>query len=1456
MMKANFFSAAGSCKFWMVTLVMAFLAQTQVTAQCTLVSNGLSNISLDGSCATGFTLLPSLVLANTTSCPAGNLQVQVLRNGAYVPAVGNATVSTIDIGKTLTVRTRDLVSGNSTWGSILVEDKLAPTVVCTDITIPCNSPVPAFPTVSGTSSVTFTDNCGTATISSVDVETVDVACTATINGRTGISYAIKRQHTATDAQGNVSAVCTQWIYFTRTAINPLTAFPADITLNGCASDTTPNATGRPSVGGGFCEVNVTSFDQVIPVCDGTRKILRTWTIINWCAVPPATPLVGVQIIKVQDVTGPSLVGAAPADVTISTDPNTCDRDYNLPDVIVTDECSRLTSLKAIYSVGGAVKQLNGNFATFPGNNLWNKDTLGVLGVINDLPIGTTEVTYTMTDDCGNTASFIHKVTVADLIPPTAVCDKNTIASVGSDGTTFINATTFDDGSYDNCGPVYFKARRMDAGCGQNTDFHDQVKFCCDDIGKVITVVFRAYDVNPGTGSVSQSTLADNSNDCMVQVEVQDKLRPTCSAPANVTVSCKTFDPSYWAYGTATATDNCSTPTLTVSVDDASFDKTCNRGQIRRTWEAKDATGLTSRCTQTITVTYDQDYFLHFPGDVTVTVCNGTGTYGEPKIFRKDCELTAVTFSDDTLKVVPDACFKILRKWKVINWCTFNVNAPVTSVPNPLGANTDVKVTPYPAATTGIPADSISTSASIAVGLAPIDYRQFWSANSNCYEYTQIISVNDTQAPTINGTAPADVTINDLSANSPQWYNSANNAIYPDQNGDPVFFNDPVTNIHDLCEGQVDLNINASDLCTGTNLYVRYLLFIDTDGDGTMETVVNSASIPEPGFLNIGNAFNPNYSGGLATRIDGREFTQNIGTPLRDNRFKFTVQRTVANGTVTAAVRFNTIANPNTFVQPQLPYGKHKIKWFVGDNCGNEAAREQIITIRDGKAPTVVCHNINVNIMPTGMIDVWDVEPLEYTEDNCTPTALLQTAICESCTTFPLDANGLPVKSVRFDCGDIGAKIVRIWSRDLSNPRNADFCEATVMVQDNLSPKSCTSGNKSLAGDIKGTDKTGVPQGAQGVAVTLNVAQSNSVPAGVFNFTTGTAGAYSFLNAVPTTANSTITPLNNNSQLNGVNMLDVLKIQRHILGLDPLANNYRQIAADVNNSGSITSSDIVELRKLILGAYAAFPAVESWTFVPKSFTFANANNAFVTVVPKVATIPATPNNDMHLDFEAIKMGDVTGDVTYNILMSADDRTASTLYFDAAESTVAAGQEFTVNFKGSVAAEAAQFTMALNGLEVVGTDLAENSFAIHNGALTVATDVNNFAVTFRAAKAGSLSNMISASSKITAAAAFAGAERYDVAFRFNGIVAGNGFELMQNVPNPVKNSTVISFNLPEAGAATLTFTNVEGRTIKVVKGDFAKGLNTVTVNRAELAAGVIFYQLDSKSNSDVKKMIIVE
>lgn len=124
-------------------------------------------------------------------------------------------------------------------------------------------------------------------------------------------------------------------------------------------------------------------------------------------------------------------------------------------------------------------------------------------------------------------------------------------------------------------------------------------------------------------------------------------------------------------------------------------------------------------------------------------------------------------------------------------------------------------------------------------------------------------------------------------------------------------------------------------------------------------------------------------------------------------------------------------------------------------------------------------------------------------------------------------------------------------------------------------------------------------------------------------------------------NYTITPLYDVDYLNGVSTLDLLLINRHILGQELLNSPYKMIAADANVSGTITTFDIVELRKLILGIITDLPDNTSWRFLDKSFIFPDPLEPFSVQFPEEINTLVTSGqpNPSVLDFWGIKVGDV-------------------------------------------------------------------------------------------------------------------------------------------------------------------------------------------------------------------------
>ena len=163
---------------------------------------------------------------------------------------------------------------------------------------------------------------------------------------------------------------------------------------------------------------------------------------------------------------------------------------------------------------------------------------------------------------------------------------------------------------------------------------------------------------------------------------------------------------------------------------------------------------------------------------------------------------------------------------------------------------------------------------------------------------------------------------------------------------------------------------------------------------------------------------------------------------------------------------------------------------------------------------------------------------------------------------------------------------------------------------------------------------------------------------------------------------------------------------HILGVEPFDSPYKMIAADANKSGSITTFDMIELRKLILGIYTELPNNTSWRFVDKAFSFPNANNPFQTIFPESISIADAMAHQMGEDFVGVKVGDVNNTVVANATMEAEERSVGTALFDIEDRKVKAGEVFEVSFKSAQLLKGFQFTMLLKGLETIGVQESDN------------------------------------------------------------------------------------------------------------------------------------------------------
>jgi hypothetical protein len=907
--------------------------------------------------------------------------------------------------------------------------------------------------------------------------------------------------------------------------------------------------------------------------------------------------------------------------------------------------------------------------------------------------------------------------------------------------------------------------------------------------------------------------------------------PACVASPDVSVLCDQFDPSLLAYP-GIESQSSSVVSVSVLLDYSLFDTICLRGRIARTFVVYDSTGASGSCTQHIDVAYQQDYFIRFPNDVIVTSCNGAGGYGQPVFYGEDCELLAASSEDEVSSVVPDACFRIQRHWTIINWCTFDPALPLIEVPNP----TPSAVANHPSNLPGPTVSSIQTAGdpwrSTIVKLSPTDpsptnFSVYYDSNANGYKYTQLIKIVDMQDPDVVAAPVGEQPVNDLTVNDAQLWNE-------------LYWWDDVNGIHDLSEAEADISIQATDACSDVN--IGFQLFLDLNGDGVMETRLDSDELGAAGL-----GWNAVPFGNVTGTAQIRQFDERPVAAA--DKWGFAIEQTKSGSLTTARLRFNTASAPATYVSPQLPHGIHKIKWFVGDQCGNETVREYTIAVRDRKEPTVVClNNLSANIMPTGQIQMWASDFLAYAEDNCTTTAGLAYGIRKAGagSGFPVDGNGNPVAKVVFDCSELGNQSIELWSIDKAG--NADFCQANLILQDNMN--NCNPGYSDLGGDIYsvGGDQL------QDVVIRLNITTPFLPPISYFDVVDGHYDLPFATPILPISDSVRIYPEKDDDPLNGVSTYDLILIKNYIDGTQPLTP-YQMIAADANLSGTITSFDILELRKLILGIYNELPNNSSWRFIPANYEFPKPN-PFKFPYPESVSVAEIRNFKNGGDFIGVKVGDINGSAVPMNTAGSEAREADPVKLHVRTDNEANG-DLLVHIGCGQAVSGCQFELLLDGLQCLDAvpegDMTAGNIVIsaEGNGIAVSTETGGdvgFTLRCRQTRQGSLPEQLTLNGRNMHPETYTGAQIHELVLSFPDIT---GFELYQNQPNPFEAGTRIPFNMEADGEATLRVFDINGKQLLTRTGACAKGMNYFTADG--LPSGVMYYELETGENKAVRKMI---
>lgn len=1204
----------------------------------------------------------------------------------------------------------------------------------------------------------------------------------------------------------------------------------------------------------LCGIYVTFDDVEFPEVKCVKKIMRTWKILEWKNCD-SKYMEFVQIIEIVDTKAPVITKIEPY-YEATTNGNTCEGFFRLPKPTITDNCSQNIKYDVTYT-GGFIK----------GVKLTDADRF------IPLPVGCNYVTYTAFDGCLNQSEIYFTVEVKDNTPPIAICDQNTVIGLTTNGQAWVPATSFDDGSYDDCAVDMMLVRRMVPGC--------------EPCAAPILPNFTYLGAYTSTGKAKPHHYYMSKSKERASIAIKK-----AAAMGGYVVAINDIDEDAWVYS---------------KVQEWKLKSDYLIGLVN-TYKA----GAVYKWVNGENSTY-RNWALNAPynpgGEYTAVYDSSANWYDFNAYSCEEAELYYVVEIEDPCGFSTGAMFccsdiaqsPMMVQFRVIdksgNWNDCMVNAVINDkLPPSIVCPTDrvaycddyfdienlTESFGWPTAFDNCDPIRITTDSIVEINSCRIG------------RITRTFTATDAGGRTATCTQRIEILPSRLfEMDSTRWPADHLSVEGCENPNDPKFSPDnmgrPDLTTHNICslvgaqytDEVFYFNNGFGEACFKILRHWRVIdwcNYITLPGGGhdykiwshTQVIMVSDRNKPE---ILSGCAYqsvctyDPNCSEGyielIATATDN--CTEQLGYTYKvylNGSSSFDPRYSKSGlATINQQNRINSVNASGNY-----PIGTHKIVWSFQDKCGNITSCTKEFTISNCKAPTPYCINgLATSLMPMGdggMVEIWATD---FDNGSYHPCGY---KVYHSFEPMTFDSTGRLIQQNgrQFTCDDLGRQNVRIYVGVITPAGDLiqDYCETFIDVQDNQ--KVCKRDSLIVGGKIVNTSNKPVKD----VLVTLEGSEQTML--------TGDNGNYKF-NKVAKGGSYILTPTKNDDYMNGISTLDIVYIQRHILDIEKLNNPYKKVAADVNNDQRITASDLTELRKLILGVTDSFANNNSWKIFDKSYNFFDPTYAETEILPMAYNLERI-QHDMMVDFIAVKVGDVDENAKANLNdVILESRSVENMELAVADQKFTSGQsiEVPVYLTNNVDVAGFQFTFNFDpqmfSLEAINSPLAgvtDNNFGftkLSEGMIAVSYNqaqvielnegANVLVVSLKARMDGSLSNMLTIGSDI------ARAEAYDGDFNVMNVslnVVNRGLNevvLHQNTPNPFKSTTTIGFELPQPSDVVITVYDVTGKTLKVVNQHFEKGYNSIELNKLELGAtGVLYYTMESGDFKATRKMVVIE
>ncbi len=1245
---------------------------------------------------------------------------------------------------------------------------------------------------------------------------------------------ISRFFQVRDEKNNVSRLDSIIFVFLQPDIE-LDEIKEDVEINVCTTDETPyvlsvEEAGAPYFINGYgdtlrlydtdttlCDYGIALSDDSVAINCGF-KLIRNWTITNWCTEEVVTHQ---QTIKYGDLEAPEVFcRQGILDARFSTAPFKCAADIKVPRPSVRDNCGN-TGWTYSVEIWSKVPETD-QFGVLTGDTIVVKLNEPISGNSNDgyiamnVSVGEHFFYYYVVDKCGNAAEVTTCLfEVFDGTPPSPVCVDLLNVSLGGKGIATVDTDDIDEGSSDNCSLEKLELRR-------------QIKEECLD-----SYVNAAVSANEG-----DIVFADLEKDANADIWRFD---------GEIIVTRQGMD-FFSAYAEKVIMTCCDVGRI-VSIELRVTDKAGNSNSCWSIAQVEDKIAPQCRPPQDVVVDCDTttldrnnlddiDQLQRYFGTALANDnCSAVIKELEPSLNIGDCSIGTITRSfiaEDPSGNQSGVCRQTITIQGVFD---YEIAFPADEDLIQCG---------------GSAVDTVVDIKDNACGLFAInvDVKRLRASGDACYkDFRTYTIINWCEYDGI--TDPMVISRDEDNDRVP------GEKVFLLRRRDGNFF---IDDNRDETDGFLRTGNNS----TGFWTYTQHIRVYDNE----------APTIEWPTETEFCSFDTPENTDDICTGEVHLSFTvDDLCTPERlSTRVLFDEFDDGAGAIEIPNNSANLISEGNTFTfRGVYPIGTHSIKVTVFDDCGNFTVRTLQFEVIDCKAPTIICtQGLSVPLMPMDM-DGNGVPDFGMAVVPAESFVASESFDCSGGITFSINRKGeTPDRSrteLMVNCLDpLNETIpIEVYAWDASGNRNG--CETFVIVTDNRNLCSGGVENGIVAGHL--LTQQNLP--LSGATVRLSGTKNSTVR-------TDVNGAFQFVD-LEEGKDYTITPESlENDYINGVSTYDLVLISKHILGVDLLESPYQIIAADINGSKSVTTLDLIHLRKLILSVTDTFPDNTSWRFISSDYQFPDQYDPWVENIPEFKNINNLLGTEAEVNFVAVKVGDINQNVRVGESTAfAENRSVENpLHLSVADKSLESGRSYTIPITAKNLSQfvGGQFTISFDPEQLQLDDLSYALLQKENvglnyfedGLITVswntfdAQDDESLLISlgFTALRTANFSDLLSINSRITNAEAYAAnGEFRNIQLQFEeNTTAASAFRLHQNYPNPFKDQTMVAFNLPEPSEVLLSVYDANGQLILQRQDYYEAGENQIVLKKNNLKSGVLYYHLQTNNYQASKKMVLID